>query len=204
MLDAGANLDCRPEHLLQFARMGAVYAEKVLGLTNPRIGLLNIGAERVKGNELTLAAYDLLAGSGLTFVGNIEPREIPMGAADVVVCDGFVGNSVLKFGEGMAMALFGMLRQELAHRPLARAGAALAMPALKSLWRKIDYAEYGGAPLLGVKGVSLVCHGSSRAKAIENAIRVVCQCVGSNFVEELSKAFCHPHKEGKGCAPPVL
>lgn len=189
LLDAGANVDCRPQHLLQFAQMGAVYAERILGLPSPRVGLLNIGTERTKGNELTLAAFDLLVSSGLNFIGNVEPRDIPLGVADVVVCDGFVGNSILKFGEGLAAALITMLRQELANRPLARAGAALALPALRSLWRKLDYAEYGGAPLLGVNGVSVVCHGSSKARAIENAIRVAVQCVESNFVQELAKAL---------------
>jgi glycerol-3-phosphate acyltransferase PlsX len=189
LLDVGANVDCRPQHLLQFAQMGAVYAERILGLPSPRVGLLNIGTERTKGNELTLAAFDLLVSSGLNFIGNVEPRDIPLGVADVVVCDGFVGNSILKFGEGLAAALITMLRQELANRPLARAGAALALPALRSLWRKLDYAEYGGAPLLGVNGVSVVCHGSSKARAIENAIRVAVQCVESNFVQELAKAL---------------
>ncbi|MBC7346493.1 MAG: phosphate acyltransferase PlsX [Clostridia bacterium] len=189
LLDVGANVDCRPQHLLQFAQMGAIYAEKVLGLSRPRVGLLNIGTERNKGNELTLAAWDLLAASGLNFIGNVEPRDIPLGAADVVVCDGFVGNAILKFGEGLAAALLAMLRHELVNRPVARAGAALALPALRSLWRRLDYAEYGGAPLLGVKGVSLVCHGSSKARAIESAVRVARHCVASNFVAALSKAF---------------
>jgi len=202
ILDVGANVDCRPRHLLQFAQMGAIYAERILGLARPRVGLLNIGTERTKGNELTLATYDLLAASELNFIGNVEPRDIPLGVADVVVCDGFVGNSILKFGEGLAAALLTMLRQELAHRPLARAGAALALPALRSLWRKLDYAEYGGAPLLGVKGVSLVCHGSSKARAIENAIRVARQCVASNFVEELTRAFSQASEEGSSCSPP--
>ncbi|MGB9887553.1 MAG: phosphate acyltransferase PlsX [Moorellales bacterium] len=202
MLDVGANVDCRPQHLLQFAQMGAVYAERILGLPNPRVGLLNIGTERTKGNELTLAAYELLAGSNLNFIGNVEPRDIPMGVADVVVCDGFVGNSLLKFGEGLATALLAMLRQELAHRPLARAGAALVFPALHSLWKKLDYAEYGGAPLLGVQGVSVVCHGSSKARAIENAIRVAKQCVSNNLVPELVRALTPASREGSSCLPP--
>ncbi|MCR4420785.1 MAG: phosphate acyltransferase PlsX [Clostridia bacterium] len=202
LLDVGANVDCRPQHLLQFAQMGAVYAERILGLSRPRVGLLNIGTERNKGNELTLAAYDLLAGSGLNFMGNVEPRDIPMGVADVVVCDGFVGNSLLKFGEGMAAALMTMLRQELAHRPLARAGAALVFPALHSLWKKLDYAEYGGAPLLGVRGVSVVCHGSSRARAIENAIGVAKQCVTNRLVPELIRALTPASEGGPHCSPP--
>lgn len=189
ILDVGANVDCRPQHLVQFAHMGTIYAEKVLGMNNPTLGLLNVGTEKNKGNELTLAAFELLSGSGLNFLGNVEPRDVPLGVADVVVCDGFVGNCLLKFAEGMGAMILATLRQNIGASWTARAGAALAMPALRATWDRLDYSEYGGAPLLGVKGVSLVCHGSSKARAIESAIRVASQCVANNFVEELSKAF---------------
>lgn len=189
LLDVGANMDCRPQHLLQFAHMGSIYAEKIMAIENPRVGLLNVGMEVTKGNELTLVAYRLLQNADLNFTGNIEPRDIPVAKADVVVCDGFVGNSIIKFGEGLASAAFDMLSGEIHKHVLARLGAALMLPTLRSLAKKFDYSEYGGAPLLGVNGVSIVCHGSSKAQAIRNAIRVAGQCVENGFVLQLQQAF---------------
>lgn len=170
LLDAGANTDCSPKHLLQFAIMGSLYSELILGVVNPTVGLLNIGEEENKGNELTLAAYALLKDAGINFTGNIEGRDVFNGAVDVVVCDGFVGNIVLKTGEGMATVLINTMQEEISKNMLARLGAMLVMPAFKGLKRRLDYAEYGGAPLLGVNGVTIIAHGSSNSTAVKNAI----------------------------------
>lgn len=172
LLDAGANTDCSPKHLLQFAIMGSLYSELILGVKNPAVGLLNIGEEETKGNELTLSAYSLLKESGVNFIGNVEGRDIFSGVADVVVCDGFVGNVVLKTGEGLATALFNTIREEISKSVLAKLGATLIIPLLKELKRKMDYAEYGGAPLLGVNGITIIAHGSSNSTAIKNAIQL--------------------------------
>ncbi|MBS3978161.1 MAG: phosphate acyltransferase PlsX [Syntrophomonadaceae bacterium] len=185
MLDVGANTDCKPQNLLQFALMGSIYANRVMGISDPKIGLLNIGTEINKGNELTQAAYELLAAAPINFIGNYEARDIPSGEADVIVCDGFVGNSLLKFGEGLIMSLFSMLQAEMAGSVRTRLGAALMLPGFKSIKKKLDYEEYGGAPLFGVQGISIVCHGSSRAKAITNAVQMAVQCLSSRFVDQL-------------------
>lgn len=185
LLDAGANADCRPENLYEFAQMGSLYSSKILGVPHPRIGLINIGTEPNKGNELTLNAYTLLKDSSLNFVGNVEGRDLPRGVADVYVCDGFTGNILLKFGEGLAQAMFSKIQEEVKRSWMARLGAALMLPALRYLKREIDYAEYGGAPLLGVQGISIICHGSSDERAIKNAIKVAVRCVRENLVENL-------------------
>ncbi|MEW6661273.1 MAG: phosphate acyltransferase PlsX [Bacillota bacterium] len=185
MLDVGANAECKPQNLLQFALMGSIYANRVMGVEDPKIGLLNIGTEINKGNELTQAAYELLSAAPINFIGNYEARDIPSGEADVIVCDGFVGNSILKFGEGLIMSLFSMLQAEMAGSLRTRLGAALILPGFKSIKKKLEYEEYGGAPLLGVQGVSIICHGSSKAKAITNAVRVAVQCLSNRFVEQL-------------------
>lgn len=181
-LDVGANADARPEHLLQFGIMGSIYAAEVLGRPRPRVGLLNIGAEPGKGSELYKAAYDRLAGAGLEFVGNVEARDLPAGVADVVVADGFVGNVVLKHTEGLASTLFGALRQEFRRRPVTALGALLARPAFVALRRRMDYREHGGAPLLGIAGVVVKCHGSSDVTALTNGIRVARDAVRSDLV----------------------
>jgi len=186
LLDAGANADCKPDNLVQFAKMGKVYAEKILGISNPRVALVNIGEEETKGNELTIKTYELLKMQpGLNFTGNIEGRDILSGKANVLVCDGFVGNTILKVVEGTASALFTLLKEELTSGVKNKIGAYLLKPGLKKFKARLDYAEYGGAPLLGVKGVSIICHGSSKAEAIKNAIRVAKECVESNFVQGL-------------------
>lgn len=189
LLDVGANVDCRPQHLLQFGIMGYLYAEKVLGIENPRVGLLSIGEEDTKGNELTLSAFPLLKNSGINFTGNVEGRDIFKGSADVVVCDGFVGNVVLKAGEGLAMALMRMMKEELTRHWLSKMGTALTLPALKELRRRLDYAEYGGAPLLGVNGVTIICHGSSNSRAIRNAIRVAAEAVHENLIPAIRESI---------------
>ncbi|RKO66521.1 phosphate acyltransferase PlsX [Desulfofundulus salinus] len=189
LLDAGANVDCKPHHLLQFAIMGSLYAEKILGVPRPRVGLLNVGEEETKGNELTLATFPLLRQARINFIGNVEGRDIFAGTVDVVVCDGFVGNIVLKAGEGLATALLGMIKEEVTRSWLAKMGTAMAIPALKCFERRIDYAEYGGAPLLGVNGVSIICHGSSTARAIKNAIKRAREAVETGLVSAIRSSI---------------
>jgi glycerol-3-phosphate acyltransferase PlsX len=172
LLDAGANVDSRPHHLLHFALMGSIYAQEILGRENPKVGLLNIGEEAEKGNDLSKATYQILDNSSLNFIGNAEGRDIFEGAADVVVCDGFVGNVVLKFSESIIHLINSMIRTEISKNPVRRVGALLMKGAYKNIHRTLDYAEYGGAPLLGINGVSVICHGGSSAKAIRNAINV--------------------------------
>ncbi|MZP43547.1 phosphate acyltransferase PlsX [Heliobacterium gestii] len=187
LLDVGANSEAKPKNLLQFAHMGSVYAERVMGIANPRVALLNIGEEETKGNELVLGAYGMLREAPLRFIGNVEGRDLFFGRADVIVCDGFVGNVVLKFGEGMVSALKTMIKDELKNSRMAQVGAFLATPALRGMGKRLDYAEYGGAPLLGVNGVSIICHGSSKAKAIKNALRVARQGVQQNFIAAIQE-----------------
>ncbi|AEF93952.1 Phosphate acyltransferase [Desulfotomaculum nigrificans CO-1-SRB] len=186
LLDVGANVDCKPQHLKQFAIMGSLYAEKILGLPSPRVGLLNIGAEETKGDELTLASYKILKESDINFTGNIEGRDIFLGGSDVVVCDGFVGNVVLKSAEGLALSLMGMFKQELG-RLEDIIGRERMVHIMSSLKRRLDYAEYGGAPLLGVNGVSVISHGSSRARAIRNAVRVAKETVEQGLVQAIKE-----------------
>ncbi len=186
LLDVGANVDCKPQHLLQFGIMGYQYAKMILGNASPRVGLLSNGEEDTKGNETTLAAFPLLKGAGINFIGNVEGRDIFEGTADVVVCDGFAGNVVLKAGEGMARMLLKMMKEEITKSLLAKMGTLMAGPALKCLQRRLDYAEYGGAPMLGVNGVSVICHGSSRDKAVKNAIRVARESVDNRLVDAIS------------------
>lgn len=172
VLDMGANVDCTPEMLAQFAVMGNLYSRAVLHVAEPRVGILSIGEEEHKGNELTKAATPLLKELPLKFIGNVEGRDIFKGeTVDVVVCDGFVGNIVLKLSEGLADMFVKLLKQELTATFTAKAGAFLSRGAFASLKKRIDYSEYGGAPLLGVKGVCIICHGSSNVNAIKNAIR---------------------------------
>jgi phosphate acyltransferase len=171
MLDAGANSDAKPEHLLQYAIMGSVYAEKVRGIPKPRVGLLNIGTEEKKGNDLTKAAYKLLSeAADLNFIGNIESRELLNGAADVVVTDGFTGNMVLKTIEGSALSVFSMLKAALTASAKSKIGALLLKDELRGLKSKMDYTEYGGAGLFGLKAPVIKAHGSSDANAFYHAI----------------------------------
>lgn len=171
MLDAGANSDAKPEHLLQYAVMGSVYAEKVRGIPKPRVGLLNIGTEEKKGNDLTKAAYKLLSeAADLNFIGNIESRDLLNGAADVVVTDGFTGNMVLKTIEGSALSVFSMLKTALTASTKSKIGALLLKDELRGLKSKMDYTEYGGAGLFGLKAPVIKAHGSSDANAFYHAI----------------------------------
>lgn len=179
LLDAGTNVDCKPRHLVQFAHLGRVYMTDVRGLEEPRIGLLNIGEEPEKGDERSQETYRLLAADpGLNFVGNIEGRGIVKGACDVLVADGFAGNVLLKFYESVAQFILGLARKELR--------SSDAAPPLDSVTRLLDYSEYGGAPLLGVNGVTIICHGGSPPKAIRNAVRVAAQAVRSGMVADMA------------------
>ncbi|MGL5379805.1 phosphate acyltransferase PlsX [Clostridium sp.] len=173
IVDAGANVDCKPSYLTQFAHMGKIYYQGVLGNENPSIGLVNIGAEEEKGNELTKAAHKLLKEErNLNFVGNVEPRETSTGDVNVLVCDGFVGNTLLKMYEGVASTLLKMIKEEImSSNIISKIGAKLLSPVFASLKKKFDYKEYGGAPFLGVDGICIKAHGSSDGKAFKNAIR---------------------------------
>jgi len=171
VLDVGGNVDCKPVHLIQFAIMGEVYARHILGIDNPRVGLLSNGEEDSKGNELTRETNLILKDVSFNYNGYVEGRDIFNGLTDVVVCDGFVGNVVLKLSEGLAEAVATMLKDEIKASFLSKIGYLLARPAFKRFRKRVDYAEYGGAPLLGINGVGMICHGGSNAKAIKNAIR---------------------------------
>ncbi|MBB6715122.1 phosphate acyltransferase PlsX [Clostridium gasigenes] len=173
IIDAGANVDCKPNYLTQFAHMGKIYYQGVIGNEKPSVGLVNIGAEEEKGNELTKAAFKLLKEEqNLNFVGNVEPRDVSAGDVNVLVCDGFTGNTLLKMYEGVASTLLGMMKDEILTGGIrGKLGALLLKPVFKSLKVKFDYKEYGGAPFLGVDGICIKAHGSSDAKAFKNAIR---------------------------------
>lgn len=185
ILDVGANLDATPEQLCQYALMGSICAEKILGIPKPRVGLLNIGSEEGKGNELTQKAYALLKVAPVNFIGNVEGRDVPYGRADVVVCEGFVGNVLLKTAEGLAGVLFELIKEKITSNLIRKLGALAVKPGLKEIAQMMDYAEYGGAPLLGVNGISIICHGSSKSKAIFNAIRVAQECIQVRLIDHI-------------------
>ena len=189
LLDAGANLEPKPKHLVQFAVMGHVYARDILGYANPRVGLLSVGAEEGKGNDLTKEAYDELKDSSLNFVGNVEGRDIYNGRCDVVVTDGFTGNVCLKVSESLAEMLTAMIREELGRNVFSLAGAALSRRAFDRMKRRVDYTEMGGAPLLGINGASIICHGASPVKAIKNAVRVAAEWVKNGVNEHIKTAL---------------
>ncbi|WP_155877680.1 phosphate acyltransferase PlsX [Desulfuromonas sp. AOP6] len=185
VLDVGGNVDCKPQHLAQFALMGEVYCRSVLGKERPRVGLLSNGEEEKKGNELSREAHRLLRTAPFNYVGNVEGRDIYNGKTDVVVCDGFVGNVVLKVSEGLVEAVGTMLKKEMSRRFFAKIGFLLAKPAFRAFKKKVDYAEYGGAPLLGIDGVGMICHGGSSPRAIMNAINMAREAVASKTNEKL-------------------
>jgi phosphate acyltransferase len=185
LIDAGASADCKPRHLLEFAVMGSTYAQYALGLENPTVGLLSIGHEESKGNELVRATFPLLRDAPLNFMGNIEGNHIFSGKADVVVCDGFVGNVVLKVGEGLADVIIKQIKAGIKASVIAKVGALMMKPVLRRLKRSFDYAEYGGALLLGVNGICVVSHGRSDARAIRNAIAVAQKGVANHVVAHM-------------------
>jgi len=187
VLDVGGNVDCKPPHLVQFALMGSVYVAQMLGKATPRIGLLSNGSEESKGNELTREANQILKRTSLNYVGYTEGRDIYNANVDVVVCDGFVGNVVLKVSEGLAEAIGAILREEFSSRFLSKLGYLLARPALKAFKKKVDYAEYGGAPLLGVQGTAMICHGSSNPQAIMNAIKMAHDSETHQVISKMSE-----------------
>ena len=187
MLDVGANVEVKSEQLVQFAFMGDVYSKTLFGVKNPRIMLLSNGTEEGKGTDEIVEAHQLLKETNLNFIGNIEGRDLLKGDYDVVVTDGFTGNMVIKTTEGVATALFGLIKEELTANVTRKIGAALIKPGLKNIKKMMDYTEYGGAPLLGVNGVSIVCHGSSNSVAIQNAIRVAKECVQAGFVQQIAE-----------------
>src|SRR5438105_15056647 len=172
LLDVGANVDCKPHHLEQFAIMGDIYSRVIFGIRRPRIGLLSIGEEDSKGNELTKEAFKSLKRAPINFIGNVEGRDMFKGDGDVIVCDGFTGNVALKLSEGLIEPFTAMLRQDLQQTLTAKLGSIFARTAFQQFKRRLDYSEYGGAPLLGIKGITIVCHGRSNSNAIKNAIRV--------------------------------
>ncbi|NLO85192.1 MAG: phosphate acyltransferase PlsX [Clostridiales bacterium] len=196
LIDCGANVDCRPEYLHQFAMMGSAYMEGMRGVKNPRVGLVNNGAEAEKGNELTKQAYPILAADkNLNFVGNVEAREITKDAADVIVCDGFVGNIILKFMEGVAGTLMSTIKKELLSDTKSKIGALLAKPAFKRVAKSMDHNEVGGAPLLGVRGNVVKAHGSSNSHAFACAIKQAVKMVEGDVVGKIEKLLVLPEAD---------
>jgi phosphate acyltransferase len=189
LIDAGANTDCRPNHLMQFAQMGSAYSEKVVGISNPRVGLLNVGAESGKGNDLAHEAYELLKESNLNFIGNIEGVNVHKGVADVIVTDGFTGNIALKVGEGIADYILEQVRAVIKSSVLFAPAALLLKPALRRALKSLQYEEYGGANLLGINGVVVIGHGRSDALAIKNGLRVAKLAATSGLMETMRASF---------------
>src|SRR5688572_11469438 len=189
LLDVGANVDCKPHHLEQFAIMGDIYSRAIFGIRRPRIGLLSIGEEDTKGNELTKEVFKSLKRAPINFIGNVEGRDIFKGDVDVIVCDGFTGNVALKLSEGLIETFTAMLGQELQKTLSAKVGYIFAQNAFRQFRRRLDYSEYGGAPLLGVKGITIVCHGRSNANAIKNAIRVANEFCKHNVNSAIEAEF---------------
>jgi glycerol-3-phosphate acyltransferase PlsX len=189
LLDVGANVAPKPWHLFQYALMGHVYARDILGVEKPRVGLLSVGEEEGKGNELTKEAYDQLKESSLNFMGNVEGRDIYNGSCDVVVTDGFTGNVSLKISESLAEMLGAMIKEELTRDVRSKVGAALAMPAFARFRKRVDYTEMGGAPLLGIDGAAIICHGASPVKAIKNAVRVAAEWAKAGLNEHIKAAL---------------
>jgi len=199
VLDMGANTDCKPEYLQQFALMGSLYMERVFQMKSPRVGLLANGEEESKGNQQVIETHQLLKKNaetlGINFIGNIEGRDIPANGADVVVCDGFVGNVVLKLSEGLAETLLGLIRTQMTSSLPNKLAAAVLLPSLRKVFRRLDYAEYGGVPLLGVNGAAIVSHGRSNAKAIKNALRVARQTEETGVVAAIAEGLARLHTE---------
>lgn len=187
LLDVGASVECRPSHLLHFAVMGSVYARVAFGIEQPRVGLLSIGEEETKGNDLTREAHQLLKGAPLSFIGNVEAKDVYTGAADVIVCDGFTGNVVLKTSEGLVEVIETMLRDELSSTITMRVGSLLTQRAMRHFRRRVDYSEYGGAPLLGVAGITIVGHGRSSAKAVRNAVAMAYRFASGQLIQRVER-----------------
>jgi len=200
LLDVGASVECRPQHLLQFAVMGSMYARVAFAIDKPRVGLLSIGEEETKGNELTREAHQLLKASSLSFIGNVEARDVYSGAADVIVADGFTGNIALKVSEGLVEVVEELLRDELSSTLTTRVGSLLTSRAMRHFRKRVDYSEYGGAPLLGPAGIAIVGHGRSSAKAVRNAVAMAYRFVATQFIERVEReiAVQSAHSGGRG------
>jgi phosphate acyltransferase len=196
VLDVGANVACKPHHLVQFAIMGHLFSKKIVGIASPRVGLMSVGEEESKGNELTKEVHQALKRLNLNFIGNVEGRDLYNGRADVIVCDGFTGNVALKTSEGLIEAVLTLLKDELSRNLKAKLGALLSQQSFKRLKKRLDYSEYGGAPLIGLRGVSIICHGRSSGNAIKNAIRVAREYaenqVNANLEAELASISGQP------------
>jgi len=195
LIDVGANVDCKPQNLAQFAVMGEIYCRAIFGVRKPTVGLLSIGEEEIKGNDLTRQAFALIKDLPLNFVGNVEGRDLYNGRVDVIVCDGFVGNVALKISEGLSSAVRFLLKESLKSTITSQVGALLSRKAFVDFQKRIDDSEYGGAPLLGLKGVAIVGHGSSNANAIKNAIRVAKQFAESGVNERLEHELSLNHRQ---------
>jgi glycerol-3-phosphate acyltransferase PlsX len=189
VIDVGANADCKPEYLAQFGLMGSVYMERVFGVARPKVGLLSNGEEETKGSTLVQQTFPKLQALPINFIGNVEGKEIPVGDVDVVVCDGFTGNVVLKLSEGLASSITGLIREEINASLVSKLFAVGVLPAFRRVRKRLDYAEYGGAPLLGLNGVCIVAHGRSNAVAIKNAVRVAAQAVEHDVVGHIGRGL---------------
>jgi glycerol-3-phosphate acyltransferase PlsX len=200
VLDVGANITCKPRHLVQFAVMGHLFSRKIVGITSPRVGLMSVGEEESKGNELTKEVYRALKQLHLNFIGNVEGRDLYNGRADVIVCDGFTGNVALKTSEGLIEAVLKLLKDELSRNLKAKLGALLSQQSFKRLKKRLDYAEYGGAPLLGLRGASIICHGRSSSHAIKNAIRVAKEYAENQVNAKLEDELSHIDRVTNGIA----
>ena len=187
LIDAGANVDSKVGHLLQFAVMGEIYYRAIFGTRRPKVALLSIGEEESKGNELTKEAYNRLKDLPLNFIGNIEGRDVFSGSVDVIVCDGFIGNVALKISEGLVEAVSSLLKEALSSTLTSKVGGLLSRRAFRNFKKRVDYSEYGGAPLLGVRGVCIICHGGSSANAIKNAIRVAGEFAEARINEKIER-----------------
>jgi phosphate acyltransferase len=201
LLDVGANVACKPHHLVQFAVMGHLFSKKIVGVESPRVGLMSVGEEESKGNDLTKEVHQALKQLHLNFIGNVEGRDIYNGRADVIVCDGFTGNVALKTSEGLIEAVVKLLKDELSRNLQAKVGAFLSQQSFKRLKKRLDYSEYGGAPLIGLRGVSIICHGRSSSNAIKNAIRVAKEFAENEVNAKLEAELSQISHETGGMAP---
>ncbi len=197
LLDVGANLTCKPHHLIQFALMGHLFSKKIVGVSSPRVGLMSVGEEESKGTDLTKEVHRSLKGLQINFIGNVEGRDIYNGRADVIVCDGFTGNVALKTSEGLVEAVLTLLKDELSSNLQTRVGALLSQQSFRRLKKRLDYSEYGGAPLLGLRGVSIICHGRSSANAIKNAIRVAKEFAENQINAMLEEELNQLYRQGR-------
>jgi glycerol-3-phosphate acyltransferase PlsX len=200
LLDVGANVACKPHHLVQFAVMGHLFSKKIVGVGAPRVGLMSVGEEESKGNELTKEVHKTLKQLNLNFIGNVEGRDIYNGRADVIVCDGFTGNVALKTSECLIEAVLKLLKDELSRNLQAKLGALLSQQSFKRLKKRLDYSEYGGAPLIGLRGVSIICHGRSSSNAIKNAIRVAKEFAENQVNTKLEAELSQLDRIAKGTA----